>query len=369
MGKTNKTPHSLGDVNKTSKSSALLEQLGNAIQQGDVEQFTNLLGSSHLDKLELPGLFRRSLKLDKEFPRQQGKFISCFLQYIEDHKKIINIQDSSGNTFLHYACLETHTPSALKLLALGVNPNLINKNNQTPLIIAATLSGITIPTNVSPAHMGSYTIFASVKKTKGRTDKIIEDLIDKGANVNFKPTQGADAMNWAIFHNNQTVVGLLLPKYDRMESKEGCPWYVPLIRQVTSEGFVRLDTLRLLIKEGASLTNYQVYCGEYLFERIASQLYTLSMMTQSSVKLLSNLIEAFDFLLEQKVPILSHSFQSPLQLLQECFNLVTTKSKTVIIIPDDLMNKYKSLSAKLSKPLEEMSTVTLVEDGLIRLNP
>ncbi len=45
----------------------------------------------------------------------------------------VNVTDQSGNTPLHYACINSHAEMARMLLRLGADPNARNKEGNTPL--------------------------------------------------------------------------------------------------------------------------------------------------------------------------------------------------------------------------------------------
>lgn len=57
---------------------------------------------------------------------------------IQDGKSKVNVRDSVANTPLHLACEEGHGDTAALLIENDADPDILNKEGQTPLDLCAT---------------------------------------------------------------------------------------------------------------------------------------------------------------------------------------------------------------------------------------
>lgn len=57
---------------------------------------------------------------------------------IQDGKAKVNTRDSVANTPLHLACEEGHGDTAVLLIEHGADPDILNKDGQTPIDLCAT---------------------------------------------------------------------------------------------------------------------------------------------------------------------------------------------------------------------------------------
>jgi 26S proteasome non-ATPase regulatory subunit 10 len=57
---------------------------------------------------------------------------------IQDGKAKVNTRDSVANTPLHLACEEGHGDTAVLLIEHGADPDILNKDSQTPIDLCAT---------------------------------------------------------------------------------------------------------------------------------------------------------------------------------------------------------------------------------------
>ena len=64
------------------------------------------------------------------------KFVESKVEKGHEFRLLLNAQNSSGNTPLHWAIINNKVESAQALLDLGTDANLINEKGETPLDIA-----------------------------------------------------------------------------------------------------------------------------------------------------------------------------------------------------------------------------------------
>ncbi|MEL6652677.1 MAG: ankyrin repeat domain-containing protein, partial [Bacteroidota bacterium] len=94
----------------------------------------------------------------------------------------VNATDPHGRSALHLALLNEDKHSLLHLLGAGADPNLVSKDGQTPLMLAADkASGI-----------------------------FVRELLDAGAEINASDHQGRTALMIAADHQRTTCIKVLL---------------------------------------------------------------------------------------------------------------------------------------------------------------
>ena len=100
-----------------------------------------------------------------------------------------NITTTSGDTSLHYACLQNNKDIIAFLISKGLNPNLKNKNGETPYLIACKCCSLDTLKHL--IEKGATTNDTSIPYACLQNDKdIISFLISKGLNLNTKNKNG-----------------------------------------------------------------------------------------------------------------------------------------------------------------------------------
>ncbi len=100
-------------------------------------------------------------------------------------KASVNFVDDEGNTPLHIAATHNHVIGAALLLSAKAKIDVYNKNNLTPLMIAAM-------------------------DAAGRHGPLVERLLGAKANVNARNEQGKTALMVAAYHGRHAIVKKLL---------------------------------------------------------------------------------------------------------------------------------------------------------------
>lgn len=126
----------------------------------------------------------------------------------------VNIQNNEGCSALHYSC---HKAMGVNLLLeAGANPNLTDKENITPLIMAATEGFDKVVKALCRANCDVNIANASVQKTalhilayKGHSD-CMNDLVLAGGDVNLYDKHKRTPLWYAIKNKRIEVIRLLL---------------------------------------------------------------------------------------------------------------------------------------------------------------
>ena len=107
------------------------------------------------------------------------------LLYAENDAIVVDINDW---TPLHYASFHGHKGSVTKLLARGCNPNVLNKDHETPLHFAIDFAP--------------------------DADSIVKELLNYGANINIKAENGDTAFHKAFasydIKKNENIIHILM---------------------------------------------------------------------------------------------------------------------------------------------------------------
>ncbi|XP_033740384.1 kinase D-interacting substrate of 220 kDa-like [Pecten maximus] len=152
----------------------------------------------------------------------------------------VNIQNKEGCSALHYS---SHKAMGVDmLLRAGANPNLTDKENITPLLMAATEGFDNVVKALCKANCDVNIANASVKKTalhilayKGHSE-CINDLVIAGGDVNMYDKHKRTPLWYAIKNKRIEVVRLLLKANSLADSfqcasfvdAECCPTFLAL---------------------------------------------------------------------------------------------------------------------------------------------
>ena len=135
---------------------------------------------------------------------------------IKENPADVNLKDENGLTILHWAALKGHTLIARYLIGNKANVNAVDKDNETPLHYAAICvkydivvlmldnkADLKIVTHRgrTPLHKASY---------RKDADKIVEKLLEYGADINAKDIWGYTALSIANRNGHSKTVDILL---------------------------------------------------------------------------------------------------------------------------------------------------------------
>ncbi|KAL4235906.1 KN motif and ankyrin repeat domain [Mactra antiquata] len=153
---------------------------------------------------------------------QNEDYLSCFNEISKrllEH--IVNMQDSNGNTAVHYAVSNCNFDIVSLLLDTGAcNLNKMNKAGYTAVIMA-TLASVQTQrqeevvqrlfsmgnVNIKAAKDGQTALMFAVRQ--GRTD-MVKILLDTGADTNIQDDEGSTALMCAAEHGHTEIVKMLL---------------------------------------------------------------------------------------------------------------------------------------------------------------
>lgn len=139
------------------------------------------------------------------------------LQKLIDEGLDVNSRDAKGDTMLFY--LLTHYADfdmAKTLINAGADVNLPSNNGLTPLLVATALAGelqkqkiATEPENV-PQEIKNAKLKEQTEFLMARSQKLLQLLIDSGADVNQETPRGTPLMSAATSELNLPIVETLL---------------------------------------------------------------------------------------------------------------------------------------------------------------
>lgn len=142
------------------------------------------------------------------------------LALLKTKKISINTQDSKGRTLIYHAALNKKSDIALFLLARGSNPNIPDKEGNTPLELVCGNGDLKMATilvqhkantnmSTSDANKGSWSPLMEACKVGSRDMVLL--LLENGADVNYttKKTQNC-ALGLASSYGHESCVQLLL---------------------------------------------------------------------------------------------------------------------------------------------------------------
>lgn len=160
--------------------------------------------------------------------------------------------DENGETPLTRAVIQKNHRDVTYLLNMGAGPNLMNKQQETPLYLAAKLGwndGVALlivkGAEVNKKIKGGLEspLYAAVHN---RHDSTVQMLLSRGADVNMRNRYGATALHAAMHTSNQ-VVGALL-KSGAIPNLATFSGRTPLI---TAASLGKLDKTLMLLDAGA----------------------------------------------------------------------------------------------------------------------
>ena len=143
---------------------------------------------------------------------------------IQEKTCAVDDVDEDKRTALHWSCSNNH-PQVAKILLeeLGANPNSLDDQLWTPLIIASSAGN----------------------------QVIVEMLLESGAKINLKTAQKRTALHYACSKGNSRVVSILLEENADVRLKDNLGW-TALHRAVASR---HVETLSVFLHHDISMIN------------------------------------------------------------------------------------------------------------------
>jgi len=161
----------------------------------------------------------------------------------------INIQNNNGDTALMYASHNNNPEIVKMLLDNDANPNIQDQDGNTALIWAAkhTYIDIVFVKGGNPDIQKEKTAF-NLAAIRNNT-KIVQMLLDKGANPDIQNIKGKTALIKAAKYNNIEIVQILLDKdaNPNIQNNEGDTALIWAVRNHNPE------IVQILLGEGANL--------------------------------------------------------------------------------------------------------------------
>jgi len=152
-----------------------------------------------------------------------------------------NIQNKDGDTPLHSAALNGKSEVVKLLLEHGADPNIQNKDGMTPLHFA---------TEYSPWHFAArYSPWDSA--TERGYLRVVKLLLEHGADPNIQNKDGMTPLHFATERGSPEVVKLLLEHGADPNIQENKFGWTPLHYAVSR---CHVDVVRVLLDHGADLT-------------------------------------------------------------------------------------------------------------------
>lgn len=164
------------------------------------------------------------------------------------------IEEKSGNSILHYACMFNNIELVRYLIERGADVNKMNNYNYTPLHISCELNcdeiiKLLLENSADPNILNTDNenpLMLYVKS--GKNSSVIESLIEVGTDIDHNDQYGDNVFERSITHNNIVAVSILIKHIDiNALTKFGL---TPLMYCVISN---KEKMLRILLEFGADV--------------------------------------------------------------------------------------------------------------------
>lgn len=179
--------------------------------QGNVEQLKDLF-RAHPDKVDVV----RSDKTALQIASHQG--LTAVVELLNQFGADINLQDSEGDTALHYAAFGNQPTTAATLLKGGADGNRLNKNKCSPLHVAVnkgftdvvkTFLSCSCNVNAQDSY-GDTVLHDAIAKDFA---DIVELLINfRGIDLSIKNKRGFNCLHHAALKGNARAASLIVQK-------------------------------------------------------------------------------------------------------------------------------------------------------------
>jgi len=195
---------------------SLEAQWFNAVNQGDMEQVTQLLEASPKLLVQLAGSDRRTA-LHIAAIHGNDQLVALLLTKARGVEEVLHVGDALFRTPLHLAARYGHEKVAAQLLATRVDPTLVDVSGMTPLHLAAQEGYSSVlelllaakPEMVDEVDANDRTVLHTAAR-KGHEQLVARLLVLRPQMVHAMDAMGRTALHYATAHGFDTVVGLLL---------------------------------------------------------------------------------------------------------------------------------------------------------------
>lgn len=176
---------------------------------------------------------------------------------IEKERININAVDSFGKTALHYAILSGSARVAEMLLKAHADPNITDGFRNTPLLLAIQTDNIAMARLLlqSGAKVETKGCSALSLASLCGDYRMVQLLLQNGANVSFQEEGGDTPLCDAAGSNNTEVVRLLIENHANINIKNNKE-STPLNAACFSGSF---DSINLLLEHGAKVNEKDIY--------------------------------------------------------------------------------------------------------------
>jgi ankyrin repeat protein len=122
----------------------------------------------------------------------------------------INFQDDHGWTALLIACYNDDYSMIHLLLDYGADPNqCLYKNNKSGLFFCRDLECIKLLLDYG-AHMDHQTSYGNTLLSQSRDEKVVNYLLQRGADPTLRNKRGEDAFTFALRENRTDLIRMLI---------------------------------------------------------------------------------------------------------------------------------------------------------------
>lgn len=220
----------------------------------------------------------------------------------------INKQDSNGNTAFMLACQTFKREWIDFLLDAGADVNIMNKDNETPLMFICKNSSFEVKGKLPMAEDTSQQDAEKLREhNQARKDlafDTFETLLRVGADLNVKSAQGVTALIYAVRRGNTDIVQRAI--------ELGAE-----IKVVTKDGFNALDI---------AIENNYIMTSQLLFQLDENQFATLSKI-QSRYPSKPKFVQFFEILYKSNIDEVHYKkdMETYMNIPQKNFNFLNKR--------------------------------------------
>lgn len=187
------------------------------------------------------------------------KYILILTGIDSEYQTVVNIQNSTGNTPLHYAVLQNQPVIVKVLLELGADPNTCDDRGLSPLHVAVKIPNgvecVNILLSSKLTNMESYTDLGwtpLLLAAEAGSYDAVSSLIRAGANVNnTDKSYGRSVLHIAVEGGHKEIVEFLLRNTSINVNKTNFTGNTALHIAVAYAGTRAKELCKLLIEYGA----------------------------------------------------------------------------------------------------------------------
>lgn len=197
--------------------------------------------------------------------RADEEIVRMILEYGAD----VNAQNSYGTTALHRAAERADKEIVRVILEHGADINIQDRNGETALCRAAGFeryeTQILLADEVDLDDRARNGVFVSYGATDGRSENVVQTLLEHGADANIPTKEGHTPLLWAAATGRMQIVQLLL---DHKADPNAILRYRIFVRQALQAAVIgrHEEVVRLLLEHNANIhvpLIYQSYDGQW----------------------------------------------------------------------------------------------------------